>query len=282
MFTIAKFALAVASLTFAQGFVVPLNDGFVTDEVGILSEAEEQQLEQALSTYRAETSNELAILIIPTLEGRADSDVAVEVIRDWGIGTAENNNGVLLLHAYEDRRIYIGVGYGLEGALPDLVVDGIIQTDMVPDFQTGDYAAGFTKAIDSLTKHIGGEYTAERYENSSSSAGTWLFIFFVLLQPIAAWLGSTKQWWQGGVVGLIGGIILVISFSWWLSIPILVVLGLLFDYIVSKSGISTKKGRPYRMTPWGTTRSYSGRSSGRGFGGFGGGSSGGGGAGRSY
>lgn len=268
-------------ISIAHAFTVPLNDGFVTDEAGVLSIEQEQGIEALLQTYKEQTSNEIAILIIPSLNGGVDSDIATEVLRDWGVGDKEKNNGVLLLHAYEDRRVFITVGYGLEGALPDLVLDGIIAMDIVPAFQKGDYGIGFTQAINAIQKHIGNEYTADRYVASNIPyEGIMLCIIFAL-QGIAGWLASTRSWWLGGVIGFIGGIILTMLFSWWLSIPLLALLGLLFDYLISKTSLS--RGFTYGNTSipsrFRTPYSSGRRSS---FGGFGGGRSGGAGAGRSY
>ena len=275
---LAAIGLFVSEPAFA--FTIPPNDGFITDQVGLLTWQQEEGIEARLQAYQRSTSNEIAILIVSTLNGRPEAEVAVDVIRKWGIGTSENNNGVLLLHMYDDRRVYIAVGYGLEGVLPDLVVDGIIQTDIAPDFREGDYALGYSKAIDALEKHIGNEYTAERYKARSDSFHRILFILFLLFEPIAAILGRTRSWWLGGIFGLAGGIVLVALYGWWLSIPILTIIGLFFDYIVSRSAIGMGNSR-YRRGSSGYYRSSSRRSRST-FGGFGGGSAGGGGAGRSY
>jgi uncharacterized protein len=81
----------------------------------------------------------------------------------------------LILIALEDREVTIQTGYGLEGAVPDLVAKGIIDTDIIPHFREAQYYEGIAAAIDSLQKHIGGEYTAERYEDPGE--GPWPFLF---------------------------------------------------------------------------------------------------------
>lgn len=269
--------LAVPLFLHAQSFEVPINDGFVTDTAGVLSAAQEQQLETRLTQYQRETSNEIAVLIIPSLSGAVISDVGVEVFRDWGIGSEENNNGILMLLAYGDREIGITTGYGLEGAVPDLVAHGIIERDIIPEFKEGRFSEGISAGVDSLQKHIGGEYTAERYAGDEESGGVvpWLFFFlFIFLDYVAAIFARSKSWWLGGVFGGIFGIILTALYAWWVSIPVLVLLGLLFDYILSNSSYASRRGgRGGGFGGWG-----GGGSSGGGFGGFGGGSTGGGGA----
>jgi len=262
-------------------FEIPANDGFVTDMAGIISPDEEVILEQALSDYRTETSNEIAILIINSLDGEVIADLAFEIGREWGIGTGENDNGIMILMSYEDRKIFIATGYGLEGAIPDIVAKGIIDRDILPEFRDGNYYAGFSNGVDSIKKHIGGEYTAERYESADIPIPSvfGIFMFFVFIQILAAFLGKSKSWWLGGILGAGFGLLLVALYSWWLSIPILTIIGLLFDYIVSKKYKKSKGRRGRHGGFW--TGGGSGGSSG-GFGGFSGGSFGGGGAGGSW
>ena len=113
--------LATLVIPFALAFEVPPNDGFVTDTAGVLTEDQEADLEQKLQIYREQTSNEIAILIVDSLKGEVIADVAVQIGRAWGIGTKDNDNGILLLMAYQEREIFLGTGYGLEGAVPDIV-----------------------------------------------------------------------------------------------------------------------------------------------------------------
>ncbi len=280
LFSIALFLSAAVPVTGAQqGFVPPPNDGYVTvaaDVPGaVLDPGQEEALEQSLREYEQRTSNQIAILIVRTLEGYPIEQAAVEVGRQWGVGTAENDNGIVLLIAYEDRELFLATGYGLEGAVPDIVARGIIDRDITPRFRDGDYYGGLVAAIDALQKHIGGEYTAARYAsgNAAPPVAWLLFVVFILLDGLGAFLGRTKAWWLGGVLGGAGGLVLTVLFSWWVSIPILVILGLLLDFLVSKTGYRRGRGPWIGRGPWGGGRGGSG-----GFGGFGGGSFGGGGA----
>lgn len=265
----------------AFAITIPPNDGYVTDTVSVLKPEDEQALEQKLAAYKAATSNEIAVLIIPSLEGEEIAEASVEIGREWGIGTEENDNGILILVDYEGREVMIATGYGLEGAVPDIVAKGIIETDIVPFFRDGQYAEGLNAAVDSLMKHIGGEYTAERYESSGGftfSPGILIFLFFIL-QWIFAIMARTKSWWAGGIFGGIGGLILAALFSWWISIPFLVFFGLLLDYVISKNYKARGKTAWWAGGGWGPGGGGGFRGGGSGgFGGFSGGSFGGGGA----
>ncbi|MDD5623228.1 MAG: TPM domain-containing protein [Candidatus Peribacteraceae bacterium] len=273
------FAVSVAS-----AFDVPANDGYVTDTVGLLTQDEKTSIVSVLKAYQDQTSNQIAVLIIDSLQGETIADVAVEVGRKWGVGTKENDNGILLLIAYTDRKVFLATGYGLEGAVPDIVAKGIIDEEITPRFREGKYAEGILACIEALQKHIGGEYTADRYVSKSSEGGGFaVFLFFlgiIAFQWLSAFLARTKSWWLGGVIGVVIGLVLTIALAWWWSIFLLGVAGLILDFVVSKNfrGQGRRRSRWWKGGGWGSGGSFGGGSSG-GFGGFGGGSFGGGGAG---
>ncbi|MDD5055547.1 MAG: TPM domain-containing protein [Candidatus Peribacteraceae bacterium] len=261
-------------------FDVPANDGFVTDTAAILNPAQKQALEDELAAYRQSSSNEIAVVTVKTLGGEPIEDVALEIGRKWGIGTESKSNGILLLIASDDREMRMEVGYGLEGAVPDIVARGIIDMDLTPAFRQGDYYGGIHAAIDSLSRHIGGEYTADRYAIPEKGGGAITYLVFfglIVLQWLLAIMARSKSWWLGGVFGAVGGLILSLVLGWWLSMPILIVVGLLLDFAVSKGYRKRGHSAWWAGGGWGGGGGFGGRGGG-GFGGFGGGSFGGGGA----
>lgn len=273
--------LAFAPLT-SLAFDVPPNDGFVTDTVGILKPEEKVQLQQMLLEEKQRTSNEIAVVIVPTLGDESIADAAVAIGRAWGVGGKQNNNGILLLIAYEDHKLFIATGYGLEGAVPDIVAKGIIEQEISPHFKNGEYFAGIQAGVLALEKHISGEYKPERYsaqEEGWSLFPFLLFFVFIVFGWCAALFARTKSWWLGGIVGGVLGALYTFLFSFWYSIPILVALGLLFDYLLSRGTIAARSGHGGFF---GGGRSGRGGFGGGGGGGFGGGSFGGGGAGGSW
>lgn len=277
------FAAGLLALPFSSAlaaFEVPVNDGLVTDEAAILTVDQKETVASVLLQYQKDTSNEIAVLIVKTLDGMTPVDAAVEVGRKWGVGSKEKDNGILMLIAYEDREVFIATGYGLEGAVPDIVASGVVNEDMLPAFREGKYYEGIMAGIDSLKKHIGGEYTADRYKvDEDAPAIAWVFFFlFIVFNWLGAVLARSKSWWLGGIVGGVCGMLLTIWYGWWLSVPVLVVLGLVFDFILSNMPPS-RGGRGGRGGGFGGFGGTGGGSSGGGFGGFSGGSFGGGGAG---
>jgi uncharacterized protein len=273
-------AFTVGTLPVFAAFTVPPNDGFVTQSMtepgaqNILSSEEEHAIESTLSSYGRSTGHEIAVFITDSLKGEPIENVSNSIFRSWGVGKAETNDGILIVVAAADQQARIEVGYGLEGDVPDIVASGILQKDMRAHFQNGEYAAGIAAGIDALMKHIGGEYTPDRYDQASSDSGSWAFFFGVLLfQMFASYLASTKSWWLGGVIGGVFGLVLAIVYSWWVSIPLLVVIGLFIDFILSRIGPGIRRGRGIYFGG-----GFGSGGGGSGFGGFGGGSSGGGGA----
>ncbi|PIR49350.1 hypothetical protein COU79_05360 [Candidatus Peregrinibacteria bacterium CG10_big_fil_rev_8_21_14_0_10_54_7] len=286
--------LAVALLPLqAVAFEIPPNDGFVTDAAGILSPEEEQRLESLLSAYQAETTNEIAVVIVETTEGEPLMETAVEIGRLWGVGTKENDNGIILLISYADREMFLATGYGLEGVVPDIVAKGVIDREVTPHFRDGEFAAGIEAGVLALQKHIGGEYMPDRYAGFSSGFPLSVAFFFsifglaflsAVVEGILIAFAPSRSWWAGGVVGLFLGILLTGTSGWWWSIPLLVIAGFIFDFIVSRFyhfderfARWVHRRKKHRRTRWGGPRggSFGGGHSG---GGFSGGSFGGGGA----
>jgi uncharacterized protein len=153
--------LILPLVTKAQRELPELWGARVHDEAKVLSAQTVQQLEQQLKIFEDSTSNQLAILIISSLEGEAVEDFALRVAMKWKLGQKEKDNGILLLIAIEDRKMRIEVGYGLEGVLPDAVCSQIIRNEMAPNFRRGDYDAGVQAAVNAILAAIAGEYTSD-------------------------------------------------------------------------------------------------------------------------
>lgn len=212
--------------------------GFVNDQAGILGDTTE--LERTLASFEAETSNEVAVLTIPSTGEVTIEEYAVTLFEKWGIGKRENDNGVLLLVALEDREMRIEVGYGLEGALPDATAKSIITNEITPAFRDGRYADGVNLGVRSIISATEGEYTP------SESSGT-----------------------DGDIAGFIGFGIFVIVF----------IIIIISSIISSKNGGGGRRGGSSSSnSTWFSSGSSSSSSSSSSFGGFSGGSSGGGGA----
>lgn len=283
-----KQALAILSLfgsiAFVSALTFPEPTGYIVDQANILSLEARQALEGELTAYTASTSNEIAVVTVSSLEGVTIEEYAVKLFEKWSIGTKDKDNGVLLLIAPNERELRIEVGYGLEGAVPDITAKDIITTVITPSFKDGNYDVGVTEGVRALIKATEGEYVAQSNgaKGSSNSVEAILFFLFFGFQFLAAILGRSKSWWAGGLLGGILGLGSTYLGAFGLTLIsgglvtfLLIVLGLIFDYFVSSS-YSQAKARGGSIPWW--IGGGSGRGSSGGFGGFSGGSSGGGGA----
>ncbi|MDD4901474.1 MAG: TPM domain-containing protein [Patescibacteria group bacterium] len=260
--------------------------GFVNDYTGTLAAEQKQALENKLSQFEKETSNEIAVVMIKSLQDDTIENFAVKLFEDWKIGKQGKDNGVLVLVAKEDKEMRIEVGYGLEGALTDAQAGWIVNQLMKPAFKNNDFFGGLDAAVEKIMAATKGEYVPSQSASASSGGNFnifdfgWLGVFlFVWLASI---LGRSKSWWAGGVIGGIIGVVIGIIkgflFFGIISIAILAPLGLLFDFIVSKK---YQAGKASGHIPWwigGGRGGHGGFGGSSGFGGFGGGFSGGGGA----
>jgi uncharacterized protein len=278
---------ALLALALAAGVPVALAysspgapSGYVNDFAQVLSSSAKASLESELSAFQKETSNEIVVAIVPTMGGDYIENYAVKLFEEWGIGTKDKDNGVLLLLAIEEREMRIEVGYGLEGALPDSIAQSILNNEMTPLLKAGDYDGAVAAGVHAIEEATKGEYVGTG-GSQLTGEDIWGFFIFGLfaLQFLAAILGRSRSWWAGGVLGFLGGSVIA-----WVFISSLIVsgfavlgltlFGLLFDYIVSK-GYQNAKARGVTPPWWVGGR---GGGHGSGFGGFGGGMSGGGGA----
>lgn len=145
-------------------FITPLfclalsPQGYVNDFANILSN--DSQLEQQLADFEQQTSNEIAVVTVSSLEGLEIEEYAVRLFEDWQIGKRTNDNGVLFLIAPSEREVRIEAGYGLEGALPDALAHQIIQNEILPRFRNNNYEYGIAAGAQAIMSATQGEYNA--------------------------------------------------------------------------------------------------------------------------
>jgi uncharacterized protein len=166
----------------------PVPPRLVVDKTGTLAPDQEQALESKLVAYDDSSSNQIAVVIIPTTGDYDISDVAYQLGRNWGVGNKEFNNGIVVLIAKNDRKVFIATGYGLEGAIPDITAKRIVEDEIVPNFRGNDFYRGIDQGTDALMRAAAGEYTApEGYRKRGSGGdgdsllGLFFLIFFIFL-----------------------------------------------------------------------------------------------------
>ncbi len=149
----------------------------------MLAPEQVQALENKLVAYDDSTSSQIAIVTVPSLQGYEDEEFALALGREWGVGGKEFSNGVVVLVSRDDRKSRIEVGYGLEGAIPDITAKTIIENEMLPSFREGNYYRGLDLATDALIRAAAGEYKATAKANKGQKAGKVfaVMVFFLIM-----------------------------------------------------------------------------------------------------
>lgn len=227
----------------------------VSDYTHTLSAGQVATLEDKLRLFEDSTSTQVAVVIVNSTDGYDVKDYAVRLAEQWGVGQKNYNNGVVLLVALEDRAVTIQTGYGVEGALPDVLAYRIIENEIKPAFRKSDYFEGINNATDAIISAIKGEYSADPKDNRRGERGSGnlggvivVVIVFVIVAIISKGGGKNGG---GRVINGRGGS----DLFWWMLL----------------NGMG-------RGGSDGGRSSRGGFGGGGGFGGFGGGSFGGGGA----
>jgi len=230
----------------------------VNDFAGELNATEIAELEKKLVDYNDSTSTQIAVVIVPTTGDYPIADYAFALGRQWGVGQEGKNNGIVILWASSDRKVFIATGYGMEGAIPDAIAKRIISQIIIPDFKNGMFYRGLNRGVDAIISYATGEYKADPRDGSDEGFPVGFIIFLIIFIVILIVISSGK----GG-----GGKNRGRGYN---AGPVF------WPY-------TTYSGRGRSAGSWGGGFGGGGGfSGGGGFGGFGGGSFGGGGAGGSY
>ena len=254
---------------------VPKLQGRVNDLAGILTPDQIAALDSKLQSFEASDSTQVAILIIPDLEGESLEDYSMRVAEAWRIGQKGLDNGAILLISLRDRALRIEVGYGLEQKLTDVRSSQIIRNEIIPRFRQGDYYGGIDAGVDAMIQSVRGLYQGKPAVETESRRGSGRFLnwIIVMLFPLL-WILSATGKWGGGILGAGAGMLLpytLISHSLILLLAGGIIGGLagMFMGALIKAGAKSGGGRG----------GFGGPSWGGGFGGggFGGGGFGGGG-----
>lgn len=187
---------------------------YVTDKTGTLTSTQLQALETKLSNFDKETSTQVVVWMVPTLDGGSLEETSFKIAEQNGIGQKGKNNGVLLFIAKDDRKLRIEVGYGLEGALTDALCSQIIRKEITPSFKKGNFYDGIIAGVDAIMKATKGEYTADKKDEKGIDGSSiccipipalifFFIFFFIFFVPIIRRIfgGKSKSsnwWWTGG------------------------------------------------------------------------------------
>ncbi|MEM9934893.1 MAG: TPM domain-containing protein [Bacteroidota bacterium] len=181
---------------------VPEYTGFVNDYIGLLSQQDKVQLEQFLVTNAQRTSNEIVVLIADLPMDETAETYTIRIADAWGVGQADKDNGLIFAIYPNARKTRIEVGYGLEGAIPDLLASQVYQKDVRPYFQQNRYRDGIFNGVNTFTKLAAGEYSEEQlkryYSNNRRSEEPSPFVVILIILIIIFILSRINRGNGGG------------------------------------------------------------------------------------
>lgn len=134
----------------------------VNDFAQMMTPTQQDNLEQELEGIARNTSTQITIITVNSIGDYETSQYVTELGNRWGIGQKGKDNGVIIFAAKNDHKINISPGYGLEGALPDIICGRIIRNEMAPAFKEGNYFLGFESAATAVIQATKGEYKADK------------------------------------------------------------------------------------------------------------------------
>lgn len=232
-------------LLFASGSLhaelvpIPALQHRITDLTQTLTPEQQSQLEAKLAAFEQQKGSQIAVLIVASTKPEEIEQYSIRVVDAWKLGREKPDDGVLLLVAKDDRKMRIEVGYGLEGAIPDLIAKRIITEIMVPSFRQGDYYGGINNALEQVIKLISGEQlpAPAQAKPGGGKLLDMLYVVFIGAFVVGGILRAIFGKFVGGVLngGIIG--ILIWIFGGGLIIAIVLAIIAFFLTFAGASGL---------------------------------------------
>jgi len=220
--------LLLASLNvLGQQQPIPALEARVTDLTGTLSNQQISSLASELAAFEEQKGSQVTVLILPTTDPEDIASYGIRLAEQWKIGRSNADDRVILLIAKDDRKVRIEVGYGLEGAIPDVYANRIIENIIVPNFRQGQFYNGINEGAGAIMGLIEGEILPD-VSSSGNRIGmmseNYFMIFIIIaligLSILKAFIKKSKYKWASVLitsvlVGLIfGGLVFAgVSFA---------------------------------------------------------------------
>jgi uncharacterized protein len=199
--------LAIGWSALAAETIPPAPAKYFNDYANVVSSGTSQQLNEGLAQFERDTSSQIVVAVFAKMQSDSSiEDYTVRVAHAWRVGQKGKDNGAVLFVFVQDRKMFLQVGYGLEGALPDALCKRIIEDEIKPHFKAGDYNAGLTAGVNAILAATKGEYKGNGrtyangrgnspHDESSPSIG---FVFLIIVIIIAFFLLSRLPRLFGG------------------------------------------------------------------------------------
>jgi len=229
---LGAFVLAGLGLTafpsYGAEVIPPRPPRYFNDYARVVRPATAEQLNRKPEDFERSTSSQIVVAIFPKMESESSvADYAVRVAQAWSVGQKGKNNGAVLFVFVKEHQVYLQVGYGLEGAIPDATAKTIIEQQIKPRFRAGDFDGGLIAGVNAILDAARGEYkgtgrtVADRGRGRSGGGLPLLLLVIVILLLVVAarrsqgtvyrrsgrsgWSGWPGGWGGGGWGGGWGG-----------------------------------------------------------------------------
>ena len=160
--------------------------GYVSDPAGIITFEQRQTLNSMIRQLEDNSTAQIAVVVLPSIGQQVPKDFATRLFNTWGIGQAENDNGLLLLIVMDQRRSEIETGYGLEGVLPDVICYRVLLDELVPNFQKEAYGTGLISTVGRLKQLLEDPVALEEIK-AAESGPPIKYLFGLRLPPVVYW-----------------------------------------------------------------------------------------------
>ncbi|MDR3401847.1 MAG: TPM domain-containing protein [Chthoniobacter sp.] len=178
----------------------PKPAAYFNDYAGVVSSSTARQLNDQLRQFERDSSNQIVVAIFRKMDTSSSiEDYTVRIAKSWKVGQADRRNGAVLFVFTEPHKMFIQVGYGLEGALPDILCKQIIENEITPRFKVGDYNGGLTAGVDAMIKATRGEYhgTGKIHSDDNGQFGGAMIVLAIILIYV---IFSVARAWRRGMV----------------------------------------------------------------------------------
>ena len=192
----------------------------VLDLASVIDDTDEALLTERLDAFEEANQRQFVVVTVPSLDGYDIADYGYQLGRAWGLGDAENDDGIILLVAPNERKVRIEVGYGLEAVIPDGLAFDVIERDIVPRFKEGDMTGGIVAGADAIihqlelppeeAQAIAAEASSREREQGGFPFGVFIWLGFLLFFVILPMIGRVrgKRYRRGGAAGAVGDVLM--------------------------------------------------------------------------
>lgn len=209
--------LLSAAFSHAAEVIPPKPPGYFHDAAGVVSKTAALRFNEQLAQFERDTSNQIVVAVYPKMQSESDiADYTQRIAQSWGVGQADRRNGAVLFVFRDDRKMFVQVGYGLEGVIPDVTAYDITERNIKPRFRANDYEGGLALGIQLLLKAAQGEYTGtgrtgrENERTAPAASGCSIPVLLFLFLMMFLFFGRSRKrrrgWGYSGSGGpFIGG-----------------------------------------------------------------------------